>query len=492
MKKLSALDANFLYTETPSTPNHVASVQLFELPPGCTLEEFIAGVHEYFMARVHLVPYFTHKLKFTPGDIDHPAWVKDRDFDISNHFTQIELPPPGNFKQIEVAVAEIHSKLMDRSKPLWHVYLITGLANGQIAYYNQAHHACIDGMAGQAATMVMMDTTPEHPAVAPASVEPDQDDSFNELVRLSFENFVKFGIDTPNRVLGNMDAMARLTRRAFEPGPGNAARMVSAPATRFNRAIGIKRSWSGGEISIKELKLMAGFAGGKLNDVFLAACAGGLRRHLSRTDELPRRAMVAGCPVSLRKPGDQSMDNQVTMMNVTLATEIADPRLRLQTIIDSSREAKKAVADMAHASSPEYSIFGVPAMMTAGTRIAQALRIADVMPPTMNVVISNVPGPRQVLYSNRAKMLTHYPVSIPAHGLGLNITATGYVDELYFSVNACARAVPDAPQLRDDILAAYRELRELLLPAQNRVTTFPESTPEPRPGGESGEVARVA
>jgi hypothetical protein len=163
------------------------------------------------------------------------------------------------------------------------------------------------------------------------------------------------------------------------------------------------------------------------------------------------------------------MDNQVTMMSVALATDIRDPMLRLQAIIDSSKLAKELVSDTAGAFNPEVSLYGLPNLVTTGTRVAEFLRAANTAPAVMNLVISNVPGPRETLYSNGAKMLTHYPVSIPTHGQGLNITATSYVDRLYFSITACAVAVPDAAKLRNDIMTAYHELLSLLLPGQNKV-----------------------
>ena len=475
MRKLGALDANFLYTETEQVPNHVSSVQIFELPEGRSFDEFIDGLRGYFMSRVHLVPYLTRKLRFTPGNIDHPVWVKDPDFNVDNHLIRVELPSPGTFAQLEQKVAEIHAELMDRSKPLWQLFVITGLEDGKFAYYNQAHHACLDGMAGQAATMIMMDTTPDHPDVPAEEVQPTEDESVSELFRLSFENFLNFQIEVPARMLNSMDSMFRLTRRAFDPGMRSGSVTPGAPKTRFNRSVNKKRTYAGGDMSVTDLKTMAKAAHCKLNDIFLAACAGGLRRYMQRTNELPSSSLIAGCPVSLRKPGDKSMDNQVTMMSVALATDIADPRLRLNSIIDSSKSAKEIVADVAVGQNPQVSLFGLPALLTTGTRFFESTRMADVMPAAMNVVISNVPGPRETLYSNSAKMLTHYPVSIPTHGMGLNITATSYVDDLYFAITACAKAAPDATALRDDIAEAYRELKSILLPAVSNKETLKPS-----------------
>lgn len=472
MKKLGAVDANFLYIETEKTPNHVASVQLFELPEHNTAEQFVAGLKKFYMKRIHLVPYLTNVARFTPGNIDHPVWVKDVNFSIDNHIFHVELSAPGSFAQLEQKVAEIHAELIDRNKPLWQLFVISGLQGNRIAYYSQAHHACLDGMAGQAATMILMDTIPDR-VVEPATAEyGEADRGLFELFNLSLQNMLNYQLDTPNRFLGTMDSMGRMARRALDPARSFGAAVRSAPKTRFNRMVGKERTFSAGEMSIKDMKAMGKAADCKLNDIFLAACSGGLRRYLARNGELPGKSLTAGCPVSVREAGDTSMGNKVTMMAVALATDIRDPLLRLQAIIDSSRTGKQVVDDMSPAFNPEVSVYGLPALVSAATRFGELLGLANIAPAAMNLVISNVPGPRNTLYSNGAKMLTHYPVSIPTHGVGLNITASSYVDNLYFSITACAMALPDATELRNDIMTAYNELMSALLPETHRVADF--------------------
>ena len=470
MQKLGALDGNFFYTETDKTPNHISSLQLFELPKNTSTEQFVSGLKIFYQSRAHLVPYLTRIPRFVPGNIDHPVWVEDKNFDIDNHIIPVELAAPGTFQQLELKVAEIHAELMDRNKPLWQLFVIYGLEDNKIAFYNQAHHACIDGMSGQAATMIMMDTTPNHPATAAPTLKNESQNGLFELFRLSLQNFIKFQMDLPGNTLGTIDAAARLTALAMKPGNhiGNVFR--SAPKTRFNRMVGKKRTYAAGDMSVAELKAMGKAANCKLNDIFMAVCAGGLRTYLGRSDELPRRALTAGCPVSLRKPGDTSMDNQVTMMTVGLATDIRDPLLRLRAIIDASILGKKIVEATAAGYNPNVSIAGLPAMMTSATKLAEFFDVANFSPTPVNLVISNVPGPRETLYSNGARMLTHYPVSIPTHSQGLNITASSYIDRLYFSVTACALAVPDAVRLREDIMTAFVELKSLLIPNPNKVT----------------------
>jgi WS/DGAT/MGAT family acyltransferase len=425
-------------------------------------------------ARIHLVPYLARKIQFIPGGFDHPVWVNADDFDINDHIEEVKLPGTGDDHQLESCIADIHSGLMDRSKPLWKLIVITGLEDGNIAFYNQVHHACIDGMAGQAATQILMDTTPDHPAHAPPAGFPRAENpGLIDLYISSIQNLVNTQLKSALSFFNGVDSLARITQRIIDPSKSFGAVLESAPDTVFNKSIGKERSFAFGEFPLDSVKATGKSVGCKVNDVFLAICAGGLRKYLQRNldlpnHELPNHSLIAGCPVSLRKPGDDGMDNQVTMMSVSLATDIADPRLRLLAIKDSAETAKEVTADFAGSYDPDISLPGLPLVSSTAALIADQLNAADLFTTPINVVISNVPGPRETLYSNGARMLTHYPVSVPAHGLGLNITVQSYRDTLYFGVTACKKALPEAALLRDDMLEAYRELK-LLLP-EKKVT----------------------
>jgi WS/DGAT/MGAT family acyltransferase len=257
-----------------------------------------------------------------------------------------------------------------------------------------------------------------------------------------------------------VDSAARLIQRTFDPRKGLGAIMEGAPRTRFNRAVEQRRSYSTGELSVAGMKEIAEVSQAKLNDVFLAVVSGALRRYLKRAGELPERALVAGCPVSVRKEGDKSTGNQVTMMLVSLATAISNPVDVLQTIARSSRSAKGLTADLSESLDTDVSLPGLPGLLKGGLQLAERAGVANLPGSRVpcNVVVSNVPGPQVPLYSCGARVLTHYPVSIPAHSQALNITVQSYNGVMYFGITACAKALPDADLLRDDMLAAYQEL----------------------------------
>jgi diacylglycerol O-acyltransferase len=467
MKKLGALDANFLYTETDTVFNHIASIQRLRLVAGTNIDTFIAEVKQLLMTRLHQIPYMTRKLVEVPGQLDHPFWVRDTSFDIDNHIHQIRLPEPGTFTQFERAVAELHAVPLDRSKPLWAIKVITGFEDGTIAYYNQVHHACLDGVSGQTAIMHMMDTTPvPRSEVLPEDFfSADPEAGLTEVLLQSFENLIKFQLGTTERSLNGAESTMRIAQRVADPALKLGAYAEVAPSTHFNRAISRSRTYAAGEYSLTDIKAIGKRLNCKVNDVFMNIVAGGFRQYLMRKDALPLAGLIAACPVSLRQPGDAKEGNQVTLMRVNLATEFADPRIRQMAIRDSANVAKQVTADLAGGLDLDISLPGLPAAMRYASQILEASKAANMMPPPFNLLISNIPGPREVLYSNGAKVLTHYPVSIPVHGAGINITVQSYVGKLYFAITACAEALPDAQVLRDDMHGAFTELRDLVIPS---------------------------
>ncbi len=463
MQKLAAADASFLYSETPRCPNHVASVQIFELPGDTTSGAFIEELKLFISNRVDLVPYLTRKLQLDNANLDHPFWISDCDFDINNHITEVRLSGAGDDAELEDKIAELHAVPMDRSKPLWALRVITGLTGGKIAYYNQVHHACIDGVAAQAATELLMDNSPVHPFHRPPQHFPAAEKpSATDLFLASLENFISLQLDNNNRFFGTVDSFVRAGQRAIDPSKGFGALAQPAPRTVFNHCIDQARSFATGELPLGSVKSLGRLTDSKVNDVFMAVCAGGLRKYLQENDTLPATGLIAGCPVSLRMPGDTRMNNQVTMMKVNLATDIADPRLRMLAIRDSATTAKQVTADLAGAMNSDVSMPGLPDFIKNSSAAAERLNLAEFASPAFNVLISNVPGPKETLYSNGARMLTHYPVSIPAHGLALNITVQSYGETLYFGITACRKALPDARRLRDDMLSAFKQLENVL------------------------------
>jgi WS/DGAT/MGAT family acyltransferase len=235
-----------------------------------------------------------------------------------------------------------------------------------------------------------------------------------------------------------------------------------APRTSLNGAITSQRIYTARSVPLADAKRIAKASGTTLNDVVMAVCGGALRRYLEEKNDLPAQPLVAFVPVSLRQPGNTDMSNQVFGMLCSIATDVADPLERLKAINAASSSAKQLTGKIKDLAPRDFALFGAPFFLQGLIGLYGRSKIADSLPPAANVTISNVPGPQQALYLAGAKLLTLYPVSIPAHGVGLNITVQSYCGSLDFGFTACRRTVPDIRKLGDFHVDALRELVDAL------------------------------
>lgn len=467
MTKLSATDAGFLYAETETCPMNIASVQLLELPKGhedsFDINQFVDSLRDFISQRIDLVPYLTAVVEHTSGFLDHPNWIKDDQFDICNHIYPVAVAAPGDQRQLEHTVAQLHQQVLPRNRPLWDIVVLTGLANGQIALYNRVHHACLDGMAAQAANQRLMDRNPDKPGQLtplPATTGPHR--NVGEHTLSMMEALLNQAVETLVTAPAAALASQKLWQRSFHPIQGLGAFGTPAPNTLLNKSIDKGRAYAMGELPLSTVKNMARCTKATVNDVFVSLCGGALRQYLQRHGNLPKASLLAGCPVSLRKAGDHKNNNQMAMMKVTIASDEADPVVRLQAVNASATAAKEVLAEAADLIPANITLPGMGANIHRNAVLANLAPIAEWTTPRINVLISNVPGPRQPLYINGARMLSHYPVSIVTQGMALNITVQSYDGKLFFGLTACARTIPDVDLLRDDLLAEYQALVKAL------------------------------
>ncbi len=459
MKKLGGMDAMFLYNETATTPMHVASLQYLQVAEE-KRATFVDDLRAMLLDRIHLVPYLTNRVEFTPMHLDHPVWVRHQAFDIDQHLHQVTVDAPGTIEQVEALVAKIYEPLMDRSKPLWEMWVIDGLQNGQIAFLQKTHHACIDGVSSIKAAELLLDFEPEPRQVelAPADFWDQERPTYARLLEQSFNNLSRYWWEGVRRYPLLLQAASRASQRVRREPP------ASAPKTRFNVSIDAKRSFTNIEMSLSVLKAIAKTTGVKINDVVLAICGEGLSKYLARHGERTARSLVANCPVSLHKPGDESIRNQVGAMNVSMATDVADPVERLAAIHRSSSAAKAAMADLGDAMPTDFGGFGLPAVLQAFSRASESGIAADwAQAVPMNVVVSNVPGFSVPLYVAGAKLVGQMPMSIVVHGGAVNLTVTSYLDRMDLGITAASKRIPDVYNLKDDLIDAYDELVERVL-----------------------------
>jgi WS/DGAT/MGAT family acyltransferase len=479
-QQLSGIDASFLYLETPETPMHVAGLTYFQLPEGFE-GSFYRHFRRFFESRLHTIPIFSKRLAPSLYDLDHPGWVDDLDLDLDYHLRETALPAPGTEAQLEEVIGRLHANTLDRSRPLWQFYVITGLENGQGVLYSKVHHAAIDGGAGMAINKALYDVTAVPREVAPAPTKPaapkpapssptavDPVKGIADIMGNMMRQQLKMWEAAPAIVNAMTDAF--LAKPGEMPKAlGTLQSLVTqlptldAPKTPFNATITRERSYAARTIPLGDAKAIAKAGGAKLNDVVMAVCSGALRRYLQEKGQLPDKPLIAGVPISLREPGDTRQNNQVSGMLCQIATDIADPAERLAAIVRSSSQAKQLAGTFRDAVPQDFAFVGAPILLQLVMLVYGRSGLADRLPMPMNVTISNVPGPPMPLYCAGAKVTALHPVSIAAHGAALNITVQSYMDALNFGLTADRRAVPDVGRLGDYLVEAADELKKAIV-----------------------------
>ena len=461
MKTLSGIDGAFLFLETPQTPMHVASVHLFDLPPGYR-RDFHAAIKRQLAGRLHLAPIFQRKLAPMPLQFASPVWIHDDDVDLDYHVQRVTLPPPGTLTQFEECAGRLHSELMDRSRPLWRAYVIDGLQNGQVGYYIKAHHAALDGQAGVLLARALFDLTPRPRAVrlpqrsgADQAEKPGMAELAAAALRHDAGQYIKLVRHLPE-VVRTLAGMFGTTGEARRGQVGQ--NFAFGPHTPLNVPITAERGFAGLSLPLDELKRLAVVHEAKLNDIVLALCSGALRRYLAHHGGIPRKPLTAAMPISLREAGNTEYTTQATMPLVNLQSHIADPLRRLRAIRDAAGAVKAMVRRAKGVVPTDFPSIGAPWLLQGLAALYQRSQTIGVIPPLANVVVSNVPGPQVPLYAAGARMSTYWPMSIVEHGVGLNITVMSYAGAMGFGFTTARCAVADAHQLSHALSAAFDEL----------------------------------
>ncbi len=488
MQQLSALDALFLHLETEATPMAVGSCILFT-PPAKHKGSFYPKIRDHIVSRMHLAPLFSRRLAFMPFAVATPMWMTVDKVDIAHHIQAIKLPKLGTMAQCEAMIAKLHEGLLDRDRPLWQFTIIEGLATGQVAFYAKIHHAALDGQAGVALAQALLETSPiptviDAPDLATGARKAKAPPSAMKLLGAAFRNTVaqygKIAKSLPElaKTAGAMSALSASAAQALNQTDGGKKKaqldvaslipkgLAIGPRTSMNVAISPRRAFKTVRIPLSEIKQIGRAHDAKLNDVVLALCSGALRGYFADDKKMLAKTMIGAVPASLRNPGDTTSSNQVTMMLITLATNMADPAKRMAAIVAGSTKAKMLTQGMKNIIPTDLPSLGVPWLMSAISTLYNSDVVANRIPTVANLVISNVPGPQVPLYMAGATMDAYFPVSIVTHGLGLNVTLHSYNGSLDIGLIACKKAVPDIARFAKAMEAAHQELLALSQPAQ--------------------------
>ena len=457
MDRMSPQDAAFLYIESANSPMHVGSVAVFEGPPPS-----YGDLVRMVVRKLHLVPRYRQKVRFPPLEIGRPVWVDDPHFQILYHVRRTAVPPPGGDEELRNLAGRVFAQLLDRTKPLWELWMVEGLSEGRWALVSKVHHSMVDGIAGTDLMSVIFDAARDArlPAEVPWRPEPEP-----STVQLALDAAVD-GVRAPLSRLRSLPLAARsplplspqdtldLVRGLLR---GSTLALQPTPAS-LNGPVGPHRRWSWLRASLDEVREIKRVLGGSVNDVVLAAITRGFRELLlGRGEPVEGRIVRTLVPVSVRASHERGIfNNRVSGVFPELPVGVADPLERLELIREQMtglKESKQAVAGDALV---RLSGFTPSMWLSLGSRLG-----ARVPQRLVQTVTTNVPGPQQPLYVRGRRMLTCYPY-VPIGGrMRVGVAIFSYVGDLTFGLTGDYDTVPDLETLAKGISDGLVELRRL-------------------------------
>jgi diacylglycerol O-acyltransferase / wax synthase len=467
--RLSAMDVSFLYLETPTTAMHVGGVAVFTPPePDGSDAEQDAGGFDYdalcelVATRISLVPRYRQKVRWVPGHLANPVWVDDEDFDITYHVRRSALPRPGTLDQLRELVGRVQSRQLDRSRPLWEIYLVEGLEDGRFAIITKTHHAMVDGISAIDIGTLILDVSRTPREIPDDGWIPRREPSTVGLVVGAVKDTLRRPTEVVDTVRASVtDARAIAQRTLGAAGGLAAAARVSlrpAPDSPLNAKIGEQRRFGMACTDLDDYKRVRKTHGGTVNDVVLATVAGALRvwmltRGESVTPATSIRAMV---PVSIRSEQQtMTLGNRVSALFVDLPVGEPSPVVRLHQISYAMKAHKESGQSVAADAIVTLSGFAPPTIHSAAARLASGLSRR-----LFNVVVTNVPGPQFPLFAAGAQMVECYPVVPLSKGQSVSIGLTSYDGGVYYGLNADRDAMPDVDVLAQCIEEGLAELVE--------------------------------
>ncbi|KAA0019426.1 WS/DGAT/MGAT family O-acyltransferase [Antrihabitans cavernicola] len=440
MGLITPIDSVFLLGESREHPMHVGGLQLF-VPPADAGPDYARQVYQNLIEHPESRDLFRTRPARPLGTMGNISTTVDQEIDFDYHVRLSALPRPGEIKDLLTLVSRMHGSLLDRHRPLWEFHVIEGLEDGRLAIYTKVHHALLDGVS--ALKMLMRQLSPDaddRDVQAPwaprkRAKSPMIPAALNPL------DIAKTGAGMLRDLAGLAPASVRLANQALRDG--DVVRPMQAPATMFNVDIGGARRFAAQSWSTDRLMAVSKATGSKLNDVVLAMCSGALRQYLIEHNGLPDEPLIAAVPVSLREAGDEREGgNAISIILCNLGTNLDDPVDRLVAITRSMNQGKETMHGLSPLQAMAFGAFNMSSIA-----LSQVPGYTMVAKPSFNILISNVPGPREELYYNGARLDGLYPVSIVLDGFALNITLTSRAGFLDFGLIGCRHSVPHLQRL---------------------------------------------
>jgi len=454
LRPMPPTDSLFLLAETREQPMHVGSLQLYVPPDGATALD-VRAMFESAMQEDHVAPLFQRRPKRSVTTLGQWAWETDAHFDLEHHVRRSALPQPGRVLELLALGSRLHSTLLDRKRPLWEMHLIEGLEDGRYAAYFKVHHSLVDGVSALRLLNRMMSPDPNERDMPPPWAMPPRRRKQRDGASNPLADGAREAVHLLGDVAGLGPALARTLSRAMREQ--TAPISLSAPKSMFNVPITGARRFAAQSWPMERIRRIGKASDSTVNDVVLAMCAGALRSYLLGMDALPDAPLIAMVPVSLHGEDAGSGDggNAVGTVMCNLATHLPHAAERLAAINRSMADGKEALKSMTPTQILLMSAIGMTPLA-----VLPLLGLTGSVRPPFNLVISNVPGPREPLYWNGARLDGLYPLSIPMEGQALNITCTSYSNEIAFGLTGCRRTVPHLQRLLgflDDELVALED-----------------------------------
>ncbi len=432
--RLSPLDASFLHIEDHVSHMHIASVAIFEGPPPA-FGDIVAMVD----GKLDLVPRYRQKVRTVPFELGRPVWVDDPHFNIEYHLRHTALPAPGGERELRKLVGRVMAQQLDRSKPLWEIWVVEGLEDGRWAMLAKTHHALVDGVSGTDLLAVIMDLSAETARPEPSHWTPHAEPSGVQLMVDALENIVQSPYEQVRAARAQTRALRKMAGYVLEVAGGffSLAGLVRpTPPTSLNGPLGPHRRYAWATTSVEDIKRVRKALGGTFNDVVLACITNGFRELLLGRDEDVDRVVRTLVPVSVRPRdtsgkavGDGTYENKVSAMFAELPVDIEDPALRLHVITEQMKDLKNSSQAVAGEALTSMSGFAPPMLLALGMRLATRAGQRNV-----NTVTTNVPGPQFPLYAAGRRMLRAFPY-VPLGGqMRLGIAIFSYDGEVNFGI----------------------------------------------------------
>jgi diacylglycerol O-acyltransferase len=472
VRQLTSLDAQFLALETPRQSGHVGGMAILDAStrPDGTLAS--ADIKQLLTERLPLLPPLRWRLVEVPFGLDYPYWIDDDNFDLDFHVRELALPAPGSDEQLAEQVARLMSRPLDRSRPLWELYLIHGLESGYTAMLTKIHHALIDGLSGAEIMGLLLDLAPEgrelpEPPADSANGTAGSPPGQLEMLGRGLIGVPRYPLRAlralpgtlPNveevpALFGGIPGTATLGRvasrlqQALGGVPALPRPNIDAPKTSFNGRVSAHRRFTFGEMDLDEVKAVKNVYGSTVNDLVVSISAGAVRRWLIEHDELPPGPLVAQIPVSVRTDEEMgTYGNKIMLMTVPFYTDVEDPIERLRLTSESLSDMKERHKALPAQLLQDANHFIPPAVFHRAARLTFRLNTSGAGRPAWNLVVSNVPGPQFPLYCAGARLVANYPVSVITDGMGLNITVMSYNGKMDFGIIADRDQMPDVNKL---------------------------------------------